>query len=386
MDPDELSTEADAWVEDGIITQEQANEILERYDGKDSASRFVLAISLMGAVLVGIGILWLLSTVWDDLPRWVRTAFLLGAPTGFAFGAHGIRGGYPRVGHALWFVAFAFVGASVHLLADLWIPDLSQEWLLLVWAAVALPAGHLKRSGPTTALGLLVLGSLVITLEDPTGAPIAIGFLGSVLLAVGIVAGMPSEDESKPTQSGFPSQIVAPVADVYRIVGVVAVLGTLLVHAAGEYGYDRISIEPTPVVLVTGGGAIVGVLATISIARRDSVRERDGVWVAIASLSVFIAAAVISLVPAIPAFLATIVVHASLLVAIVVTVRAGVDRGSTLLVNLAAIVFFLQILVFLATRVLEATSGGVALVGTGLFLLAIGVVLERGRRHLISRL
>ncbi|MEF8779675.1 MAG: DUF2157 domain-containing protein, partial [Haloferacaceae archaeon] len=175
MDPDDLRGEVVDWVEDGILTREQARAILARYDvdpperlrdSDDAAegserSRIVTAIALMGGLLVTAGIGLYVATAWDDIPRLVRAIVLLGVPAGgFLASARLLSRERPRVGHGVWFASAAFVGVTTFLLVDMYAPGAEPTWPLLGWTAVAVVAGHGYPSRPTTALGLLLSGAL----------------------------------------------------------------------------------------------------------------------------------------------------------------------------------------------------------------------------------
>lgn len=371
MDRDELETEVEEWVEDGIIGRDQAEEILARYD-EDDDSRLAVVISLMGAVLVGAGVLWYLVGNWEALPRWLRTVLVILAPIGFA-GAGDVlaRDRTPRVGHALWTLGAAFVGPSLFLLADLWALEFDLEWLLLAWAALALPAGHVRRSRPTTALALFVLAGAVATLEAPTDLPIAVGSLGVIVLALGIRYRVRTERE---------------LADAYRLVGTTVLLATLLFFAIEDWNYERLALEPSAVALAMGFGTVVSVAGAGYLGRTGATSRLEVGWAAAGAAALLVSAASISLVPALPSALALLVVHVSVLAVLVATVAVAVDVASSALVNLAAVGLFVQVVLFLGTTIVDAVSGAAALVLSGLALLALAIGLERGRRTVLERM
>lgn len=371
MDRDDLETEVEEWVEAGIISRDQAEAILARYD-EDDESRLAVVVSLMGAVLVGAGVLWYLVGNWETLPRWLRTVVVVLAPIGFA-GAGDVlsRERTPRVGHALWTLGAAFVGPSLFLLADLWALEPDPEWLLLAWAALALPAGHVRRSRPTTALALLVLAGAVATLEAPTELPVAVGLLGVVVLALGIRHRTRTEHD---------------LADAYRLVGTTLLLATLLFVALEDWAYDRVALEPSAVVLAAGAGAVAAVAGIGYLERTGSASRLEVGWTAVGVAALLVSAGAISLVPTLPGALALLVVHVSVLAVLVATVAVAVDVASSALVNLAAVGLFAQVVLVVGTTVVDAVSGAAALVLAGLVLLALAVALERGRRSVLERM
>lgn len=369
MDADDLREEVREWVEAGIISPDQGEEILARYEEDDGGrSRLVLAISLMGAVLVGAGVLWFLVGNWDALPRGVRTVILAATPAGFAAVGHALsRGQTPRVGHALWVLAAAFVGPALFLLADLWSLEVDTAWLFLAWAALAGPAGHLRASRPTTVVGLLAATGTVAALESGADLPAALGLFGVVVFALG-------------------TRLRCRLEDAYRLVGVGLVAVTLLLTAIEQRAYDRVALEGSAVVLAVTLGAVAAVAGTWWLEREGDAAGADVGWTAVGTVAVLLGAAAVTAVPSIPAGLALGVVHVGLLGVLVSTVLVAVEVDSSALVNLAAVAFLVQVLVVLATTIVDATSGAAALVLGGVVLLFVGFGLERGRRRVLGRI
>ncbi|WP_254765964.1 DUF2157 domain-containing protein [Salinilacihabitans rarus] len=372
MDPRELRDEADEWVDAGIVSREQADAIVARYEGDGGGrSRLVVGLALMGAVLVGAGLFWLLADVWDGLGRAARTAVLVAVPLGAAAaGEAASRNRAPRVGHALRFLAAAFVGPSVFMLADVWSLSVSVEWLLLVWAAVALPVGHVRTSRPTVALGLLVAGATVFTLEAGVDLPVAVGLFGVVVFALG---------------SRYRRRGERRLADAYRIVGALLAIGTLLALSFEGWGYDRRTLEASAVLVAAALAAVGAALATRRAAAGRGGRA-EWTWTAAAAAGVLVAAGVISLVPPLPGFAALLAVHALSLAALVATVGVAAATDSPAFANLVAVALFVQIASFFASTLIEAMPGATALVVVGTLLLLVALALERGRRRLLERI
>lgn len=375
MERDRLREEVDAWVDDGIISREQAEAILERYedDSTRSRSRIVLAISLIGALLVGVGIALYLAANWADLPRWIRTIVLLLTPAA-AFGAGTWcrdRGRAPRVGHALSFLGAAFVGISAFLLADLYAPDLDPEWPLLAWATVALPTGHALRSRPVMLLGLGVVAGVLLALHEPTDPALVIAFYGVTLYGIALLR-RERDDASKGVERAY---VLAAVAGTF-------VGALVLLFLVGTVPTDP-DFEVTGVLLATASGAVLAVAVGVRSIRRGAIDRAVGAWPAVCVAALFAGAASVRLFPPFAAFLVN---HAFVLIVLLSTVVAGYRDRSTGMVNAATVAFVIQLLLFVEATVLEALSGSIALVVAGLSLLAVGLALERGRRTLLDHM
>ena len=366
MDPDRLRSEAEEWVEEGLISQEQAEAIVARYD-EAGRSRLTLAIALVGAALVGVGLVIFLAANWENLGRGTRTAILVATP--LASYAAGwwlvVDRGRDRVGRALVVLGAVFVGVSLFSLAEIHAPWLDDEWLLLAWAAVALPSGHALGSRLTALFGLGVVGALVAVLAEPADPVLPVGALGVTLYGVGI------------------ARRNRPLAGAYRIGGTALAVGALLAIAGREGRYGFFAVEPNAVLAATVLGALAAVAAGGRVIRRDRSRWLDAAWPGIALAALLVAGLLAHASPEpVPELLAFAGVHALVLALVLATVAAGYRTRSPALVNLAALALFVQLLLVSAATIPDV--GPLALVAVGLALLGIALGLERGRRLLLD--
>lgn len=379
MDSDALREATDRWVAAGVIDADTADDIREFERGRqgdaDDENRLVTALSLMGAALVGTGVLLYLAATWSQLSLVTRTVLLIAAPVvaavaglGFADGRVPRVGRAPRVGHGLWFLGAAFLGPTLFLLADMHAPGVDTAPLLVLWVCGALPAGHAFDSRPTAALGLLLLPVAAVEVAGSMLEPFVAALVGVLVVAAGVRVRRRS-----PRLGG-----------VYRIVGLAIVLAPLLLVAVQESRYGWIELEPEPAFLATG----VAVLVVAALAgdgwRRDRLGDADALAVLAPAAAVTAVLGVVSLVPPLPDLAAFLLVHFVLLGLLLVVVTVAVVEGSTALVNLVAVAFLVQVLTFLLSTVAEALSGAAALIVAGLLLLVVGLAIERGRRTVLA--
>jgi uncharacterized membrane protein len=366
MDPEALQAEVDEWVRDGIITESQAEAILERYDAEDSESRSraVIALSAVGVALVFVGIALFLATNWNDLPTVAQIAVLLCGP-GLAYvgGAVAYSRSLPRAGLALSLLGAVLVGPSLFLLADLATAEIAETWLLFGWCAVALSTGHALGSRIGAGIGLALLAALVADLASPADPIVSIALFGVVLFALASL-----QEEA--------------LIGTYRGVGAVLSLAGLLALTTLEGQFDR--FDP-------------GLSATLAAVAAASVAGAGGLWIqedrtefrwaalAIGAVALGTAAAV-GAPDVVPNLVAFVAVHLVVLVAIASTGYYGYRMGSRRFIDLAAVAALLQTLSFVAATVVDSLSGSVALVVAGVILIGAAVALERGRRTLYARL
>lgn len=437
MDPDELREAVVDWVEDDLLSAEQGISILGRYDidppeslhsaavdsgqladadvttedargesidddletpeaqvetdhadlsMETSRSGIVTAIALMGGLLVSAGIGLYLATAWDSIPDIVRAIILLAVPiAGFISGLQLVARNRPRVGHGIWFASAAFVGATLFLSADLYMPDIDRLWLFAGWTIVALAAGHGYPSRPTTVLGLLLSGVFIVDVGDNMGVDpvIPIGALGVFLFVVGASRIDPAVHELGRGRPDF-------LGGTYRLVGVAYVLFGMIATAAGS------SIGSFP---ETGGSlcalllfvaAISAGLFGIRIFREEaalsSPRGTSGLWAAGAFLALSLSVLLIRFGDPVPELALFLLTHGVSLAVLTGGVVLGYVVESRGIVNVIALAFLVQLLIFLEAAIGSVLPQSLALVIAGIVLLAAAFGLERGRRELFARM
>lgn len=366
MDPEALRDEVETWVRDGIITESQAEAILARYDESDEGgrSRVVLALSIVGSALVFVGVTLFLATNWDDLPTAAQVAVLLAGPgLAYAGGIAAYRRSSPRIGLAGCLLGAILAGPSLFLLADTASIELAATWLLLGWTAIALPSGHALDSRLGVGIGIGLSAALVAELAGPADPVPPVALLGVSLFVLA-------------------THHRERVGWTYGMGGAALTLFGLLLLTTLDGRYGRFDVGPSAVLVATALGSLVGV----GWLRWQGDHPRfEWTAPAVAAVGVSTGAAVLApdRLPEIVAFLGG---HIVLLGAIAATGYYGFRSGSQRFIDLAALAALAQTLSFVASTVIDALSGSLALVVAGLILLGAGVTLERGRRTLRSRL
>jgi uncharacterized membrane protein len=148
--------------EAGLITDEQRQKIIERFQLKeDSGGNFLAIISIVGAVLIAAGIALLISAHWNEVPRGVKIAGGLALMLGFHAGGWWLRevqGKYRKTGEALHFIGSCLFLANIALIGQIYnIVSRPPNAFLLWWLGIAaLP--WLLRSRPQHILLLLAFG------------------------------------------------------------------------------------------------------------------------------------------------------------------------------------------------------------------------------------
>nr|WP_298997292.1 DUF2157 domain-containing protein [uncultured Allomuricauda sp.] len=151
-------------VEANVITEDIANDIKGYYQTRNenpsNTNRLFIVFGILGAILVGLGIILIIAHNWDELSKPTKTFFaFLPLLIGQFLCGYTL---FKKKENMTWreststFLFFA-VGASISLVSQIYnIPgDLSS--FLLTWMLIILPIIYLMRSG---SLSLLVIVGL----------------------------------------------------------------------------------------------------------------------------------------------------------------------------------------------------------------------------------
>ena len=161
-----LEKEAEHWFEEGIITPEQKSRILQRYrllqkaEEKAGPAKLITTVSILGALLVGIGIILFIASNWSLIPRWGKLLLIflsLVGSYGFGFYFRFEKGNYPKVGASLILLGSLIFGAGIFLIAQIYHLKAHEPNGLLLWAMGVLPLGYCLHFKSLISLGLIDL-------------------------------------------------------------------------------------------------------------------------------------------------------------------------------------------------------------------------------------
>jgi len=153
----DLHNEARVWVEDGVITESQAEGICSRYgidyhDQTQHSFGYYVLIAL-GYLFIGLAVIVLLGENWEDIPRVVRMSGLIALTLVCnVIGLFAWQRNKPGVTVLWFFLGGMMYGASIMLIAQIYhigehFPD-GIFW----WALGVLPVALLLRSNLIMAL------------------------------------------------------------------------------------------------------------------------------------------------------------------------------------------------------------------------------------------
>jgi uncharacterized membrane protein len=176
-----LETESPAWVAEGLITPEQQQRLLARYPADDHS---VALLPLLGALLLGLGVLSYVAANWQSLPELLRLVLLLVALLGaYGGGLYALRRGQEPLGIGLLGLGLLTFGGSVILVGKMYHLVSYDARALLLWGAAGVALVWLTRSSFLFLLTLLILCGAQGYSADQFGV---YSYVALALLALGL--------------------------------------------------------------------------------------------------------------------------------------------------------------------------------------------------------
>jgi uncharacterized membrane protein len=195
-----LTGELVGWERDGLVTPAAAAAIADRYVITGEPGRRFTAIRVilgLGAVFVGIGLIWLVAANLDELSPLVRFLLVTTLWIGLAVAAELTR---DLVGAALRLLTAVTAGAVVFQAAQSLQVPAYRPHLLLAWGLGALLYAYARRSRAAGFVGITVLAVWYVWQVMDAGGGV-VTFTGAVLLAS--VASVAVAALHPPTWRGF---------------------------------------------------------------------------------------------------------------------------------------------------------------------------------------
>lgn len=160
-----LTTEAEAWVRDGLIDDAQRERIVGRYQSDASAAehRGLTALKALAALAAAIAVLLLIGYNWSEIPRAGKVAMIFGAVAAtFAASAIAYARGKDNTGELLAFTGTLFYGNAIWLLAQVFHISGHYPDGALWWAIGALIAAHMLKARTIGLQAIVVVGVWVL--------------------------------------------------------------------------------------------------------------------------------------------------------------------------------------------------------------------------------
>ena len=398
-----LPSELSRWEADGVITAEQRQAIRARYSPAELAprsararGRLVTGLSIIGVVLVGLGVIFFFAANWDGIDRWPKLAIILAS----IFLAHGLgyylryHRDYQRVGSAMVLLACIIYGAGVHLVGQVYNVDVNDPRLMLFWFLGVLPLVYIVKSQPIQFLGL-VLFFLAVGFRLPgwtddvsrgeavLGASLFL-ILGLFILALG---------RMKEEIAAF-----RPYSEVFELVGMITALGAVFVLTfkdvlssdGGLFVQGDTEIAFRIVIVAAGALTLALVLSTAWLHRRNeqsfTLNGIEGVAIVVLSAAAYVVMGVDGDLDGNGDVLFTVVFNALLALALLGVLVSGYLRGKEAWVNIGLAFIGINIIARYFEYSWDLLDRSLIFVAAGVILLLGGYLVERGRQAMLDRI
>ncbi|MDR3612310.1 MAG: DUF2157 domain-containing protein [Candidatus Obscuribacterales bacterium] len=154
-----LKKEVPLWIEAGVIQQTNAVTLLAMYPVTESSNRLITIISILGSVLVGLGVLLFVGSNWQAMSSLMKLGIICGfivTVNMLALKLH-FHSHHQKLGSALFLLGGMIYGAGVWLIAQTFQLDLNWSLGLSIWSFGLIPMAVVTRSHPLVVLNGLVL-------------------------------------------------------------------------------------------------------------------------------------------------------------------------------------------------------------------------------------
>jgi uncharacterized membrane protein len=397
---EKLPSELSRWEADGVITAEQGQAIRARYSPAALAPRSVRAqgrlitgLSIIGAVLVGLGVILFFAANWDGIDRTPKLAIILAS----IVLAHGLgyylryHRDYQRVGSAMVLLACIIYGAGVHLVGQVYNIDVNDPRLMLFWFLGVLPLVYVVKSQPIQFLGLvlffLAIGfRLPDWIDDISRGEAILGaslflILGLLILALGRMK------EEIAT--------LRPYSEIFELVGMITALGAVFVLTFkdvfdsfddGLYIQGDTELGFRILIIAAGALTLSMVLATAWLHRRNeqefTLNGIEGIAIAILLTAAYV---VVGVDNGGEVFYA-VVFNALLALALLGVLISGYLRGKEAWVNIGLAFIGINIIARYFEYSWDLLDRSFIFVAAGVILLLGGYLVERGRQAMLDRI
>ncbi len=190
------------WLKEGTITEEQAKKMLSdtsQYRKEKSSNKLIVALSTIGAIVLGIGVILFIASNWQKIPNVMKVLILLGSTAGAYYSGYVLK--YQKqtlvkVGVSLIFLAALLFGATIFLIAQMYHINANNHTLILIWLIGIIPLVYALKTEPIAGLASLLFFiwiplfvfrnmSFEIVSRDLFGLPVFYLVSGVLLFGIG---------------------------------------------------------------------------------------------------------------------------------------------------------------------------------------------------------
>lgn len=156
-----LLRETKKWVSSGIITVDQADRIIKMYP-TESKNRLIPVLLLLGAILLGTGIILFFASNWQYIPRWGKISLVITPLVLFHLAAQLTYENFPRLSQIFTLLGCVMFGSGIWLVAQIFHISTHFPNGMLFWLLGVLPVAFILKEELPLGLSALLLASWVL--------------------------------------------------------------------------------------------------------------------------------------------------------------------------------------------------------------------------------
>ena len=155
----------------GQLEPDQSRKLLAEYEAMERIS-FVRALLVIGAVLIGVGILSFIAGNWQQIPKLAKFLLLFFATAGFYAGGYKMEDVYPKTSRSLYYIGMFMYGAGIFLIGQMFNLGEGMYADFFMWGLGILPLAYYLKDkfiALATVLFFIIYGFTVF--DDALRAP-----------------------------------------------------------------------------------------------------------------------------------------------------------------------------------------------------------------------
>ncbi len=339
---------------------------------------------VLGALLLGTGVILFVSAHWDELSRGGRFALVLAMIAVFHFAGATVRDRYHGLSTALHAVGTISTGAAIALVGQIF--NIEEHWpaAILLWTIDSLAGWILLRDEAQQTLTLLLFPAWLFcefeySTEQHIGQAV---YLGRFLFVWAILYLTFFHGSRRKIAQGilFAAATIAAVSGTFLML-----LGwhswsatqTFIPFSTRFWGWTAIAALPLVIAAFKGHRGLIPPAAAIFMAVVLPWTQR--VWVESYNYGQGMHGSYTRNEPNLAA-------HALVTAFAVFLIWWGVRQASRALVNVGIVYFGLAVAWFYFSNIFDKVGRSLGLIGLGILFLAGGWALEKMRRRLLARM
>ncbi len=154
LNQSKLDQEGKKWVEEGIISEKQLKEIIQRYPKKDAN----IVIILFAVLLIGLGFITFIMSDWAQAPHFSRLILLCLATVGlYVLGDVLYRKQSAFLGVSFITLGYIVFGSGLLLAITIYQVQLYAAWPFMIWSVVGLLLYYIYEHNLLFTTSIIVL-------------------------------------------------------------------------------------------------------------------------------------------------------------------------------------------------------------------------------------